>query len=183
VARNGKIVIYDLYLRAHAVLSEPEIKQKHISAKPRQSPKLWPEFALIFDTETKLDLEHTLNFGVWQFCQLQGSDYVAIQEGIFYRDGLSSEERQTITAYAQKYNADRPRDDNPGDLIVFARAEFVERVFWEAVRAGALIVGFNLPFDIARIAVRWTEAQNGGFSFVLSELDEKHLDNIHRPRD
>jgi hypothetical protein len=175
-------MIHDLYLRAHVVVSETETKPKDISAMPRQSPKLWPEFALVFDTETKLDLEHTLNFGVWQFCQLQGSEYVAIQEGIFYRDALSSEERETITAYAQKYNHDCSRNGNRRDLIELSRSDFVEHIFWEAVRAGALIVGFNLPFDIARIAVRWTEAQKGGFSFVLSELGEKHLDNIHRPR-
>ena len=52
----------------------------------------------------------------------------------------------------------------------------------ESVRAGALIVGFNLPFDIARIAANWTVAHNGGFSFVLSQLSETHVDNIHRPR-
>src|SRR6185437_9626610 len=55
-------------------------------------------------------------------------------------------------------------------------------VLWEAIRAGALIVGFNLPFDISRIAVRWAAARNGGFSFVLSQLANKKLDNVHRPR-
>ena len=68
------------------------------------------------------------------------------------------------------------------ELVVLTRAEFVERVFWESVRAGALIVGFNLPFDISRIAVRWTTARNGGFSFVLSQLSKKGVENHHRPR-
>jgi hypothetical protein len=67
-------------------------------------------------------------------------------------------------------------------LIVLSRAAFVEKVFWESVRAGALIVGFNLSFDIARIAVRWTVARNGGFSFVLSQLSKKQVENLHRPR-
>jgi len=65
---------------------------------------------------------------------------------------------------------------------VLTRSEFVERVFWESVRAGALIVGFNLPFDISRIAVRPTPAHEGGFSFVLSQLSKKGVENIHRPR-
>src|SRR5882672_7078873 len=52
----------------------------------------------------------------------------------------------------------------------------------QSVRAGALIVGFNLPFDISRIAVQWRPAHNGGFSFVLSQLSKNHVNNIHRPR-
>ena len=43
-------------------------------------------------------------------------------------------------------------------------------------------MGFNLAFDIARIAVRWIVSRNGGFSFVLSELSEKQMENVHRPR-
>jgi hypothetical protein len=65
---------------------------------------------------------------------------------------------------------------------VLSRTAFVKKVFWESVRAGALIVGFNLPFDIARIATRWTAARNGGFSFVLSQLSKKQVENQHRPR-
>jgi len=65
---------------------------------------------------------------------------------------------------------------------VLSRAEFVERVLWESVRAGALIVGFNLSFDISRIRVDWAPADNGGFSFVLSQLSKSHVNNIHRPR-
>jgi hypothetical protein len=68
------------------------------------------------------------------------------------------------------------------ELTVLSRAAFVEKVLWESVRAGALIVGFNLSFHISRIAVRWTAARNGGFSFVLSQLSEKQVENLHRPR-
>ncbi len=50
------------------------------------------------------------------------------------------------------------------------------------MRAGALIVSFNLPFDISRIAVRWAAARNGGFSFVLSQLSKRRIENHHRPR-
>jgi len=65
---------------------------------------------------------------------------------------------------------------------VLARAEFVEQVLWESVRAGALILGFNLSFDISRIAVNWSAARKGGFSFVLSRLSKKQVENRHRPR-
>ncbi len=59
-------MIHDLYLRAHVVASG-DTKQQAEQSKERP-PKLWLEFALIWDTETTLDLEQTLNFGVWRFC-------------------------------------------------------------------------------------------------------------------
>jgi hypothetical protein len=175
-------MIHDLYLRAHIVVSGDTEEQAEQPPKRSRSPKLWPEYALVWDTETSLDLEQTLNFGVWRFCQLQGTEYVAVQEGIFYRDGLAPTDIQTILAYEQNHLADHLLGGFDPELTVLSRAAFVEKVFWESVRAGALIVGFNLPFDIARIAVRWTAARKGGFSFVLSQLNKKQVENLHRPR-
>lgn len=134
------------------------------------------------DTETTLDLKQSLTFGVWRFCRLQGAEYVAIQEGIFYRDELARKDIQTIRAYTKKHLASGLLSGSDRELSVGSRAEFVEHVFWESVQAGALIVGFNLSFDISRIAVRWTAARNGGFSFVLSQLSKKRVENHHRPR-
>jgi len=173
-------VIHDLYLRAHIVVSGDRERQAE-RPKPSRSLKLWPEYALVWDTETMLDLEQTLNFGVWRFCQLQGGEYVPVQEGIFYRDGLAAKDIQTILTYKQKYLADQLVRGADTELAVLSRTAFVEKVFWQSVRAGALIVGFNLSFDISRIRVRWTAARNGGFSFVLSQLSGKRLKNIHRP--
>jgi hypothetical protein len=175
-------MIHDLYLRAHIVASGDKSKKARRLPKSSRSPKLWPDCALVWDTETALDLEQTLNFGVWRFCQLQGTEYVAVQEGIFYRDGLARKDIQAIHAYQQKHLADRLASGADTELTVLSRAAFVEKIFWESVRAGALIIGFNLSFDIARIAVRWTTARNGGFSFVLSELSKKQVENLHRPR-
>src|SRR6266566_5144818 len=175
-------MIHDLYLRAHIVVSGEKNEQTEKPLKHSRSPKTWPDYALVWDTETALDLEQTLNFGVWRFCQLQGTEYVAVQEGIFYRDGLASKDIRKILAYKQKHLADGLVNGADPELTVLSRAEFVERVFWESVRAGALIVGFNLSFDISRIRVRWTIAHNGGFSFVLSDLSKKQVENHHRPR-
>ena len=99
-------MIHDLYLRAHIVVSPDVDEQAEKPAKRSHPPKLWPEYALVWDTETTLDLEQTLNFGVWRFCQLRGTEYVAVQEGIFYRDGLADEDIQTILAYKKKHLAD-----------------------------------------------------------------------------
>ena len=38
-----------------------------------------------------------------------------------------------------------------------------------AIQANALIVGFNLPFDLSRIAVDWNTAQNGGWTLILKQ--------------
>ncbi len=99
-------MIHDLYLRAHIVVSGEKNEQTEKPLKHSRSPKTWPDYALVWDTETALDLEQTLNFGVWRFCQLQGAEYVAVQEGIFHRDRLAREEEQTILAYKRKYLAD-----------------------------------------------------------------------------
>ena len=175
-------MIHDLYLRAHIVVHGEPSEQAEESSKRSRSPKLWPDYALVWDTETTLDLEQKLNFGVWRFCQLQGTDYVAVQEGIFYRDGLARKDIQRILAYKQKHLADGLVNAADPELTVLSRAAFVERIFWESVRAGALIVGFNLSFDISRIRVSWTAARNGGFSFILSQMSEKQIENIDRPR-
>src|ERR1700681_2583395 len=100
-------MIHDLYLRAHIVVSGNKGGQTEQPPKRSRLPKLWPECALVWDTETSLDLEQALNFGVWRFCQLRGTEYVAVQEGIFYRDGLAQQDIQTILAYKQKRLADR----------------------------------------------------------------------------
>lgn len=175
-------MIHDLYLRAHIEVASEECEQSTQQSKRSHAPKLFSDYALVWDTETTLDLEQTLNFGVWRFCRIEGAEYVAVQEGIFYRDGLAAKDIQTILAYKRKRRADELATGVDSELTVLSQSEFIERVFWESVRAGALIVGFNLPFDIARIAASWTVAHNGGFSFVLSKLSETHLANIHRPR-
>ena len=174
-------MIHDLYLRAHI---EVPGSQKEEERKPTKTPRarqLWPDYALVWDTETTLDLEQKLNFGMWRFCQVEDGEFVTLQEGVFYRDGLTPEDVQTIRKYRDKYPASLASGAN-GELTVLSQSEFIERVFWESVRAGALIVGFNLPFDISRIAAQWTTARNGGFSFVLSRLSEKQVENRHRPR-
>ena len=175
-------MIHNLYLRAHIVISGNEGDQAEQAPKRSRSHKLRPDHALVWDTETTLDLEQKLNFGVWRFCELQGTEYVTVQEGIFYRDGLDAKDMQTILAYARKHVGEGLVKGAVAELSVLSRSAFVERIFWESVRAGALIVGFNLSFDIPRMRVPWTAARNGEFSFILSQMSEKQIENIDRPR-
>jgi hypothetical protein len=49
-----------------------------------------------------------------------------------------------------------------------SRTLFVNRVFWRAVRSGDLILGFALPFDLSRLAIKHAAARKGGWSLVLA---------------
>jgi len=43
--------------------------RKKVATDRRWSPK-WPEYCLIFDTETTLDTAQKLNFGTYRRCKL-----------------------------------------------------------------------------------------------------------------
>ena len=55
-------MIHDLSLRAHIVVSGEASEEADKSPKGSDSRKLWPDFALVLDSETTLDLEQRLNF-------------------------------------------------------------------------------------------------------------------------
>ena len=70
-------------------------------------------------------------------------------------------------------------------LVLRSISEFIEKVFFKyGYEREGVIVGFNLPFDISRIAIRHASARGfmrGGFTFILSEhpwrarIQVKHL--------
>jgi len=85
-----------------------------------------------------------------------------------------------------RVNSPENHKDGPDKLSLYSRSDFVEKVLWEAVQAGAIIVGFNLPFDLSRLAVDWCKARNGGWSLILSLRRSKKTGQIEpnpdRPR-
>ena len=69
-----------------------------------------------------------------------------------------------------------------------SRTEFVEEVIWKVgYKLHALIVGFNLPFDLGRLAVGWRtgrKAGAGGFSLQLYEWTDPQgnkREHLYRP--
>lgn len=124
------------------------------------------QWTLIFDTETTVHPGQALRFGTYQFRNGDQLD----EAGIFYDpDGISSDELATLRRYT----------DGTG-LKLRTRDEFADQVFY--ARAWALratIVGFNLPFDISRIAIGHGSAKSpldskgsgmhGAFTFRLSQ--------------
>ncbi len=134
---------------------------KKLYKKRNISPSEW---TIIFDTETTTDAAQQLRFGTYQVRK----DKELIERGVFYDNQILKEtEIETLKNYAEKQ-----------DLKVLTVEKFIEDIFYGVgYDYRATIVGFNLPFDISRLAIGHTTARaskrnklmQGGFTFKLSE--------------
>jgi hypothetical protein len=155
----------DIYVRAYTVPVEPEEKK---AARSGDEPK-WPQYALVFDCETRITADLTLTFGFWRFCELRDEKYVCVEEGIFHDDnGLSAKEFNLLRDYARNTKPDTTRDGSYR-LRLYSRTKFVKETLGMAIQARALIVCFNAGFDLSRLAVDWETAENGGWSLIFSK--------------
>jgi hypothetical protein len=118
------------------------------------------EWTLTFDTETTTDLSLRLRVGAYQL-RRHG---VLKKTGLFVdTDVLTTDE----LALVREYGAAR-------GFPCLTRAEFVEKVLLRYAHSRrALVVGFNLPFDISRIAIDHGPAKGdrrmrGGFTFTIT---------------
>ena len=104
-------------------------------------------WTLIFDCETTTHPGQALRFGAYQF--RNGGDLD--EAGIFYDpDGVTADELLTLRDHAAFHG-----------LKFRTREAFVDEVFFaRAYQLRATIVGFNLPFDISRLAIRHATARN-----------------------
>jgi hypothetical protein len=134
----------------------------------------WAKYALVFDCETTIDIRQDLNFLWWRFCERKQDTYVCQQEGLVHADALDVGSIGLIRKYAKSKKAD-VEDGCPEEILVQSRTEFVDGEFWTAVQAGAVIVCFNAPFDLSRLALEYREARrkNSGWSMVLWRYEGK----------
>ncbi len=151
-------------LRVHTELLDPpksKPEKPHASEATREK---WPSRALLIDCEATINELQSLTVGGCQYCRWRHGRYEPVETGVFYDDALDAESVSLIHAYAKAHG-----------LRVWTRTEFVKRVFWRSVRAQALIVCFNAPFDLSRIACDgvWTPRRGGGWSFTLSEYRDR----------
>ena len=121
----------------------------------------WPEYVLTFDTETTVDAAQALLFGCYRFGRWRADGTIeTLEEGLVLRrrprrDGPSG--WAVLQAYAAAEQADTGA---PSPLRLRSRRAFVNDVLWHAAyKARALVVGFNLPFDLSRIAVEVGDAR------------------------
>ena len=157
---------HDIYLRAHTVVQEKGERER----KSQIKPPTWPDRVLIFDTETTIDTRQDLTLLAYRKCPLVGGRYVCSEEGLVYADDLELPQRGMLESYVSEKDATVEVKTFPPKLKLklCSRSEFIEKVFWKAIKEGAMVVGFNLPFDLSRIAVGWSTGRNGRWSLILS---------------
>ena len=171
----------DIFLRAHTVVVNPKKakKGKRRGSRPRRSPEKWPGYAVVFDCETRIDAAQGLTFGFYRVLRLDGDSYQLEEEGAFYDDDLPVRERDVLDRYIS--TAETEVKSFPPLFPLHPRSEFVKRVFYRHARKGALIVGFNLPFDLTRLARSWSEGKKNEWSLVLVRYKDGN-ENLHFPR-
>ena len=152
-----------VFVRAHT-----RVKRRRCGDREWTHPAGWANFALVFDCETTTDLREDLNFLWWRFCELKDGAYVCQREGVVYRDNLSAKSVSLIRQFVHGKRAD-VEDGCPDDILLQSRAKFVNGEFWNALRAGTVIVNFNAPFDLSRLALAFPEAKskNTGWAMEL----------------
>lgn len=128
---------------------------------------LRPEAMLVFDCETRTDEAQALTFGSYRFIVKGG----CLEEGLFYADDVSVLERAALERYALMHRADvaSTRKAEP-TLALLTLEQFLKKLYLAAYKGRCLLVAFNFPFDISRVACGWGESRGrfaGGFSFVL----------------
>src|SRR3984957_16883462 len=140
---------------------------------PRTTPSDW---VLVFDCETRTSPDQRLRFGGYQL-RYKGQVW---ERGAFYEPDVLSEDEVAVLRQAI---GDEDSTSDGERVCLKTRAEFVDEVFYQSAYAvSAQLVGFNLPFDLSRLAIRHASARRamkGGFSLTLSEsrpaVAVKHL--------
>jgi len=151
-----------VYIRAYT--EQPG--KSPLARKPRADALDEPSpLTLIFDTETTTDAAQSLRFGV---CQIRKGEKLN-RTVLFHSEEISQSDLNVLTGYAADRKLELMSVENFRKSIVVKLGYF----------ANAAIVGFNLPFDIARIALSHSEARGsfrGGFSFAMSPYkSEPHI--------
>ena len=172
---------HKIFVRAHS---------SHISSDPwnQSQAAKWPNSALIFDTETRIDPTQKLTFGCFRRYELRQNKYSCVEEGLFFADKLGRPDRRVLERYVDnRLNVPETETFPPQLKLKSMYLDFfLRQYFWGAVRRGDLIVGFNLPFDLSRLAAKYTNAKNNGWSLVLSNRTSRKTGetetDIERPR-
>jgi hypothetical protein len=130
---------YPVYLR---VLTKPRKERTKWEAREeRPNDNLW----LVFDTETTTDFRQDLRFGIARVYAFGN-----LTRTVVFHDQVTETERETICQWAKARAAD-----------AMDREAFVKNVFLPlALDQRAVVVGFNLPFDLSRLAADFAPKRN-----------------------
>ena len=119
---------------------------------------------LVFDTETTTDLYQNLKFGYFEIHQYDRLE----TRGIFYdRVIVNAKERSILEQHRKEKK-----------ISFYTLEEFRKIFLYETFELETLCIGFNLPFDLTRIALRSTNGRKrkkDAFSLEISK-------NLYYPR-
>ncbi len=127
---------------AIAVRVYPDLKDAEKDFNQRGRKWNRPEAMLVFDTETRTDQTQCLTFGSYRFIVGRQS----LIDNLFYGDNLPNKDRQIL----EKYTAAEKEADSRFALLT--RGEFADKLFKNAYKGRCLLIAFNFPFDISRVA-------------------------------
>jgi DNA-binding XRE family transcriptional regulator len=165
------------------------LDEPHRAGSPRPW-KGWWEHVLVFDTETTTNELQRMTFGSYRHYQWRTDDGpLCVEEGIFYEDDLPFTDPAGWSTL-QRYAGIETSAGETSEIRFMSKSDFLSKVFYRlAYEEQALVVGFNLPFDLMRLAATWGEGRGkfyGGFSAVLWQVRDgktgELIENRWRPR-
>jgi hypothetical protein len=147
-----------LFLRAFVETAKQDPRKlRRSNAQQIQGASDW---SVVFDTETTIDPGQSLRIG---FCRVYYRDELR-HHVLFYPDTLTKRDMDVVRQYAKSTR-----------VALMTRDEFVDKIFYKyGYHLRAMIIGFNLPFDLSRLAISHAPARGpmrGGFSLKLSPLN------------
>jgi hypothetical protein len=162
-----------------AIRVYPESAERN--ARPLKSWRR-PDVMFVFDTETRIDATQRLMFGGYRFIQ-SGQ---CLEEALFYGNDLPGKDRRLLEKYVAT-EASKAERGTP-QLKLLTLRQFLGRLFRVAYKGRCLVVAFNHPFDLSRIAHDFTNARKryaGGFSLGIwpdPRTTDRELRHKFRPR-
>jgi hypothetical protein len=165
------------------------------AAKRKARRRLRPAYLVVLDTETTLDLRQGLLVGAYRYVRVTWDDprhpvLSTAEEGLILPDDADEDVWRLARRYASEHPAGvDPMAENASTVLALrTRADFCEHVLWEACwQNRAWLVGFNLAFDLSRLALSWTEGRGKGArranrgAVVLRLWEHEGADNRFRP--
>jgi len=127
-----------------------------------------PEDALIVRCVTTGDEKRDLLFGAYICAHRNDGQFVALDIGLFHRDG-HPEEVRVLKRFVKT------------SVYEFGSLEqFRRRVFLKYLKAGALMVAYDAPLEISRIAVKWNRSlrRPRAFSFYFRMFRDKKTGKV-----
>jgi len=148
-----------------AVRVYPDLKDEERNFdKPKRTLNR-PDAMLVFDAETRTDRTQRLTFGSYRF--LIGGQLSI--ENLFCGDDLPATDRRILERHVAQPSAVIPAEQNH-DVSLITRDQFANKLFKNAYKGRCLLIAFNFPFDISRVACNFANARGrftGGFSLDL----------------